>query len=98
MFVAMSRFTVANGMSAEVRDAFMKRPHLVDNAPGFIRMEVWNARDASDEFWLVTYWEDEPTFQEWHRNHRHESHASIPRGLKLVPGSAEVRYFQYVCE
>jgi hypothetical protein len=24
MFVAMSRFTVANGMSAEVRDAFMR--------------------------------------------------------------------------
>jgi heme-degrading monooxygenase HmoA len=98
MFVAISRFTVANDMSAEVKDAFLHRPHLVDNSPGFIRMEVLNAQDKSNEFWLLTYWADEETFQDWHRNHRHESHASIPKGLKLVPGSAEVRYFEHVCE
>ena len=98
MFVAISRFTVANGMTAEVKEAFLRRPHLVDHAPGFIRMEVLNAQDERDEFWLLTYWADEASFQDWHRNHRHESHASMPRGLKLIPGSAEVRYFERVCE
>ena len=98
MFVALSRFTVANGMTAQVKEAFLERPHLVDRAPGFVRMEVWNAQDADAEFWLVTYWADEPSFHDWHTHHRHESHARMPQGLKLVPGSAEVRYFQQVCE
>jgi heme oxygenase (mycobilin-producing) len=98
MFVAISRFTVANEMSADVREAFLRRPHLVDDAPGFIRLEVLNARDAADEFWLLTYWSSETDFHTWHKNHRHESHASMPKGLKLVPGSVELRYFEHVCE
>jgi heme oxygenase (mycobilin-producing) len=98
MFVALSRFTVTNGMTAQVKEAFMQRPHLVDRAPGFVRMEVWNAQDTDAEFWLVTYWADEHSFHDWHTHHRHESHARMPQGLKLVPGSAEVRYFQQVCE
>ena len=55
MFVAMSRFAVANGMAEEVRQAFRDRPHLVDGAPGFLRMEVLTPRDDPDEFWLLTW-------------------------------------------
>jgi heme-degrading monooxygenase HmoA len=98
MFVAISKFTVANGMSADVREAFVRRPHLVDSAPGFIRLEVLNAQDISDEFWLLTYWTTEADFHTWHKNHRHESHTGMPKGLRLVPGSAELRYFERVCE
>lgn len=99
MFVAISRFTIANGMTDEVKEAFLRRPHLVDTAPGFVRMEVLNALDRDGaEFWLLTYWTDVTAFEEWHRNHRHESHVGIPKGLKLVPGSAEVRYFERVCD
>jgi heme-degrading monooxygenase HmoA len=99
MFVAISRFTVANGMTNEVKDAFLHRPHLVDSARGFVRMEVLNAQDRDDgEFWLLTYWTDANAFHDWHNHHRHESHAGIPKGLKLVPGSAEVRYFERVCD
>jgi hypothetical protein len=33
----------------------------------------------------------------WHRSHEyHESHRGIPKGLKLVPHSAAVRYFEHV--
>lgn len=48
-FVALSQFTVANGtnepgeanpMTGRVKQAFLDRPHLVDGAPGFVRMEV----------------------------------------------------------
>ena len=39
-FVALSWFTVANGMADQVKDAFINRPHLVDTAPGFLRMQV----------------------------------------------------------
>lgn len=98
MFVAISKFTVANGMRQEVLDAFVRRPHLVDSAPGFVRMEVLNAQEPAEEFWLLTYWTDEPSFQHWHKHHRHDSHAAMPSGLKLVPGSAVLRYFERVCE
>jgi heme-degrading monooxygenase HmoA len=97
-FVALSRFTVANGMAGEVRQAFRDRPHLVDDAPGFLRMEVLTPVDEPDEFWLITWWSDEASFQAWHgSHHHHESHRGIPRGLRLVPEKTRVRYLEQVC-
>jgi len=40
MHLAISRFAVANGMLEQVRRAFAERLHLVDEGPGFLRMEV----------------------------------------------------------
>ena len=96
-FVALSKFVIANGMEAEVKRAFNERPHLVDEAPGYVRMDVISPFDCPAEVWLITYWLDEESFRVWHRSHEyHESHRGIPRGLKLVRGSAEVRHFEYV--
>jgi heme-degrading monooxygenase HmoA len=53
-FVAMSRFTVANGMEDEVHQAFLARPHLVDSADGFRGMDVLRSRDDPREFTLPT--------------------------------------------
>jgi heme-degrading monooxygenase HmoA len=96
-FVALSRFTVGNTMTAEVKQAF--RLHLVDTAPGFRRMDVISPLDAPDEIWLITYWDDAEAFQSWHHSHHYrDAHRGIPKGLKLVPHSAEVRYFEHVSE
>lgn len=95
MIVALSRFTIANDMSEEVRAAFRQRPHLVDEAPGFLGMEVMSPVDRQAEIWLVTRWRDETSYQSWHRGHDyHAAHKGIPKGLKLVPGSATVRLFE----
>jgi heme-degrading monooxygenase HmoA len=97
-FVALSRFTVANGMDEEVHEAFRNRPHLVDQAPGFVRMEVLCPVDTPAEIWLLTWWCDEESYRTWHHSHLYrESHAGIPKGLKLVPGSTEIRSFRHVC-
>jgi hypothetical protein len=56
MLVALSRFTIANGMADEVRAAFRHRPHLVDSAPGFLGMEVMSPLGDTAEIWLVTRW------------------------------------------
>ena len=97
-FVALSKFVVANGMMAEVKEAFRYRPHLVDDAPGFVKMEVMVPFDNPNELWLVTYWDDEESYRVWHHSHQyHESHKGIPKGLKLVPGSAEIRLFEFIC-
>jgi len=97
MFVAMSSFTVANGMTAQVKDAFVQRPHRVERAPGFVRMDVISPTETPDEIWLLTYWTDAASYHAWHRSHElHESHRGIPAGLKLVPRSARIRFFEHV--
>lgn len=99
MFVALSRFTIRNDMAREVRDAFRARPHLVDTAEGFVGMEVMSPLDNEAEMWLVTRWTDEQSYRTWHTSHSyHDSHSGIPKGLKLVPHSATVRFFNLFAE
>lgn len=94
MFVALSRFTIKNDMATQVREAFKARPHLVDSAPGFIGMHVMSPVENPSEIWLVTRWTDEQSYRVWHKSHSyHDSHASIPKGLKLVPKSTQIRFF-----
>lgn len=96
-YVAISRFRVRNGMEEEVTTAFRERPHLVDGAAGFLRMDVLTPEDDAAEFWLVTYWRDEASFREWHHSHVYrESHSGIPKGLKLDPAATQLRGFRYI--
>lgn len=97
MFTALSRFVVANGLSEEVREAFRNRPHLVDDAPGFVRMDVLVPCENPEEFWLLTTWTDQESFRTWHRGHGYkEAHAGIPKGLKLVRGETRLRRFDHI--
>lgn len=94
--VAISRFEVLDGWQDAVADAFRNRPHLVDDATGFQRLEVLRPADRPREFWLLTWWDDEPSFRRWHRDHRTAAHQYLPPGLRLVPGSARVESFDHV--
>ena len=97
--MAVSRFKVRNGRSEDVRAAFVNRPHRVEEADGFLRLEVLSPADDPDEFWLLTFWRDEESFQKWHHSpaHRH-SHEYIPKGLKLQPEATQLRYFRQICD
>ena len=98
-FLAVSKFKVRNGLEAEVRAAFLRRPHLVDVAEGFVRMDVVSPAGDDAEFWLLTFWRDEESFRRWHHSHLYrESHAGIPAGLKLVPASTELLTFRYITD
>jgi signal transduction histidine kinase/heme-degrading monooxygenase HmoA len=84
MVVVISRFRVANGMEAEVERAFRERPRAVENAPGFLWLEV--CVDTADPavFYLITRWTDLNAFERWHGSPDHrKSHELIPKGLKL---------------
>jgi heme-degrading monooxygenase HmoA len=99
VFIACSRFVVANAMTDTVRDAFRNRPHAVDAAPGFLRMEVTSPQDDPNEFCLNTYWSDEASFRSWYKSHAYrDSHRFIPRGLKVVRGSSRLRFFDLVSD
>lgn len=99
MFLAMSRFAVANGMETEISEAFRSRPHRVDTADGFLRMEVWRGADLPNEFHLLTWWRDRSSFETWHRSHAYkEAHVGMPTGLKLVPGSTGIECLDFVAD
>jgi len=99
MFVAISRFTIHNDMAKEVREAFVARPHLVDSVAGFLGIQVMSPLENEAEFWLVTRWKDEESYRAWHNSpDYHNSHTGIPKGLKLVPNSAEIRLFHLFAE
>lgn len=91
MILAVSRFRVANGLEREVAEAFLRRPHLVDAAPGFLGMETFTEAKDPTVFFLVTRWTDADSFQTWHKSpDHHASHKFIPKGLKLDPSFTRV--------
>lgn len=95
--VVLSRFVVANGMAAEVKAAFRARPHLVEDAPGFVEMQVLSPLARPEEIWLMTSWADEASYRTWHRSHAyHAAHKGIPKGLKLVPLETSITIFEHV--
>jgi heme-degrading monooxygenase HmoA len=97
MFVAISQFVVANDMDRAVKQAFRNRPHMVEAAPGFIRLDVLSPEENPKEIWLLTYWSDRKSFDDWHKSHLYrESHAGIPKGLKLSPKSTKLSFFEHV--
>ncbi|WP_345167066.1 antibiotic biosynthesis monooxygenase [Nibribacter koreensis] len=97
MFVSLSTFTIANDSNANVHEAFKNRPHLVDGAPGFQRLEVLSPQDNPQEIWLLTYWDNEESFKTWYKSHQYqESHKGIPKDTQLVPGSVKIKYFTVV--
>ena len=97
MFVALSRFLIANDMDDAVKEAFRNRPHAVDAASGFERMDVISPVENPKEIWLITYWLNRQVFDDWHKSHLYrESHSGIPKGLKLIPNSAKVSFFEHV--
>jgi signal transduction histidine kinase/heme-degrading monooxygenase HmoA len=84
MVAVISRFRVANAREADVARAFQQRPRAVEEASGFLWLEVFVDRDDPAVFYLVTRWTDLDSYERWHASPAHrESHAFIPKGLKL---------------
>lgn len=97
LFVALSKFEVrTDEMALAVREAFVRRPRLVDDADGFVRLDVISPRENPREIWLLTYWRDQPAYAAWHKSHAYrESHAAIPAGLKLNASATQLRFFEH---
>ena len=98
-YVVISKFVIANDMLEEVKQAFLQRPHLVDNEPGFLGMEVLSNIEHPEEIFLVTRWSDLENYRKWHKSHSYQqSHIGIPKGLKLVPEETRIKEFEVVCQ
>jgi quinol monooxygenase YgiN len=87
----MSRFRVVNDKAEEVRQAFLNRPRLVEDAPGFLDLEVLTDNEDASCFYLLTRWINLPAYRAWHSGEAHrQSHQGIPPGLKLDPSFTKV--------
>lgn len=96
MITVISKFEVRNGMEEAVKEAYRNRPRLVENAKGFIRLDVLSPVTNPAEIHLITHWDTIEDFEYWHRNHLKESHQFIPKGLKIIPKSRELTLYEHV--
>jgi heme-degrading monooxygenase HmoA len=99
MIIALSRFKVTNGQEDSVARAFLDRPRLVENAEGFLGMEVFTESTDASIFYLFTRWTTESAFRQWHSSDAHRaSHKGIPKGVNLDAGHTQLLVLNHLCD
>ena len=82
MYVSLSRLRVAGGRADELVAAFRRRARLVDDADGFVDLEVWRSDRDPDEVVMVSRWRDRAAFKAYMKSDAHRiSHDRIDPGL-----------------
>ncbi len=83
MYISMSHLRLHETQVSELIEAFSNRARLVDNAPGFIDLEVWHSDRDPGEVIMVSRWEHRDAFTRYMRSEEHRtSHARIEPSLK----------------
>jgi heme-degrading monooxygenase HmoA len=92
-FVVSSEVTISP-VSAEVLErAFRERLHLVDEASGFRRLEIWRDVTRPGVFQMVSWWDSADSFRRYMRSEEHRiSHARIPQAPDRPHGTGVRRY------
>jgi heme-degrading monooxygenase HmoA len=85
VYVSVSRLRIPADASDELIAAFRRRAHLVDEARGFVDLQVWRSdRDAS-EILMVSRWQDREAFKAYMKSPEHRtSHERIDPGLQAL--------------
>ncbi len=74
MIVVSNRIPVAKGHEGAFEERFRGRAGLVENHPGFVRLEILRPKavtmhggqmGGSDYYVVLTYWENEQAFVDW---------------------------------
>jgi heme-degrading monooxygenase HmoA len=97
MIVVANRIPVAKGHEAAFEKRFEGRAGLVENHPGFVRLEILRPKSVtiqggqmggSDYYVVLTYWENEEAFVAWTESEDfHRAHANRPP-WQPVPGES----------
>jgi heme-degrading monooxygenase HmoA len=81
----MSRLRVPAHASGEVIAAFRRRAHLVDDAPGFVDLQVWRSDRDAGEIVMVSRWRDRAAFKAYMKSAEHRaSHERIDPQLQSL--------------
>jgi heme oxygenase (mycobilin-producing) len=82
MYVSVSRLRVPEDRAPELVAAFRRRAHLVDDADGFVDLQVWQSDRDRTELMMVSRWRDRAAFTAYMRSDAHRaSHARIDPDL-----------------
>jgi heme-degrading monooxygenase HmoA len=82
MYVSMSRLRIPVDRADALVQAFRARVRLVDQADGFVDLQVWQSDRDAGELIMVSRWRDRAAFTAYMRSEDHKtSHARIPPEL-----------------
>lgn len=82
MYVSLSRLRVPEEHAPELVSAFQRRARLVEEADGFVDLQVWQSDRDRSELVMVSRWRDRDAFKAYMRSDRHRiSHARIDPAL-----------------
>ena len=82
MYVSVSRLRVPPARAPELVAAFERRAHLVDDADGFVDLQVWQSDSDPGELVMVSRWRDRAAFKAYMKSEEHRtSHARIDPDL-----------------
>ena len=74
----MSRLRIDPARAPELIEAFRRRAHLVDDAVGFLDLQVWQSDRDDGEVVMVSRWRDRAAFTAYMRSDSHRiSHERI---------------------
>jgi heme-degrading monooxygenase HmoA len=83
MYVSMSRLRIPVERADALVRAFRARVRLVDDADGFVDLQVWQSDRDAGELIMVSRWRDRAAFTAYMRSEDHRtSHDRIPPELK----------------
>ena len=78
MYVSLSRLRIGKERAPELVAAFRRRARLVEEADGFIDLQVWQSDRDPGELVMVSRWRDRPAFSAYMRSDAHRvSHDRI---------------------
>ena len=82
MYVSLSRLRIDEARAPELVEAFRRRAHLVDEADGFVDLQVWRSDRDPAEVLMVSRWRDRDAFKAYMKSADHRrSHDRIPSDL-----------------
>ncbi|HET8949154.1 MAG TPA: antibiotic biosynthesis monooxygenase [Solirubrobacteraceae bacterium] len=85
MYVSMSRLRVPVERAAQLVSAFRSRVGLVDDADGFVDLQVWQSDRDEGELIMVSRWRDREAFKTYMRSTEHRvSHDRIDPDLQAA--------------
>jgi len=64
-YVVANRVFVKQEYGQEFEQRFKDRAGQIDKQPGFVRMEVLKPQSDKTPYVVLTYWKDEPAFNNW---------------------------------
>jgi heme-degrading monooxygenase HmoA len=85
MYVSMSHLRIPPEQAGELVEAFRARARLVDDAEGFVDLQVWRSDRDPGELIMVSRWQSRERFKAYMRSEQHRlSHDRIPPALKAA--------------